>query len=151
MHSELSPQSIQKTQKLWSLRQIQSASFLAGPMAGCYFLGKNFAEMGFQEYAKWSFIGCIAGPLLLFTFIYSIPEQLTEQIRPIWVCLLTSGIIVSIAQNLQKHLIQEKIELGAERLSNWWCALMIITFVIIQIPIVFLFTILFRIIFNQPS
>lgn len=47
--------------KLWTPLQIVLATFFGGPMAGCYFLGRNYKAANRREQARYCYI---AGALL---------------------------------------------------------------------------------------
>lgn len=146
MQSEFKQQSIPEYQYLWSISQISLASSFAGPMAGCYFLGKNFQQLGLLDHAKKCYLTGVIGSVLLFMILFLSPENLIAYLPPICIPAI-SGVIASYAHSYQKQLIQENIDKGAKLFSYWWCILIILSFVVIQVPLSLFYALLLTIIF----
>lgn len=147
MQPEFTQKSVQERQYFWSEFQISLASSFAGPMVGCYFLGRNFRQLGLQDRAKKCYIAGVIGSVLLITILSLVPANLIAYIPPICIPIAISSIIVSYANYYQKKLIQGCLDKGAKRFSYWWCILMMLTFLVIQIPLLIFYALLFAIIF----
>lgn len=131
---------------LWSIPQILLASYLAGPMAGCYFLGKNFQQLNSLDHAKKCYLAGMIASVLLLTILFLLPEDLAS-IPSFCIPAVVSSVIVSYAHCCQKPLVQDSLNKGAKRFSYGWCILMMLALVVIQVPLFFLYAILFATIF----
>lgn len=132
-----------KDRKFWSLMQISLASYFAGPMAGCYFLGRNFRQSGAVSQARMSYLAGVLGTLLLFTIPFIIPENVLAHSRPLFVSIMSSSVIVSVAQMYQKPMLKEYKDSGAKNFSYWWCLLIMLAWVVIQIPLFLFYSFVF--------
>lgn len=123
----------------WSESQIFLASGFAGPLVGCYFLGKNFQELGLPRHAKKSFVAGVVATILVVAFLIIFPEDYLEKIPNFFLPLASSLIISAFAQHYQKQLIKEKVEEGSKLFSWWRFLLLTLSFIIIQIFMIFFF------------
>jgi hypothetical protein len=96
------------SQPLWSVTQISLASLLAGPLAGCYFLGKNFRAFGSPTYAKWCYLIGFFGTLFFGAIFFLLPQKLTDFIPPRVIQLIYAAIITGYAHAYQKQIIKGK-------------------------------------------
>lgn len=133
-----------QSQSLWSVKQISIASFLAGPMAGCYFLGKNFREFGSPTYAKWCYLTGFLATLLFLAIPFFAPEQFLKYIPSKIIPIVYTSIITSYAHVYQNKIIKEKMDQGAQRRSFGWCFLLIFSFVVIQLSLLFVCPFIFE-------
>lgn len=145
MQTSLLPERTKKSY-FWSTLQISLASSFAGPMAGCYFLGRNLQQLDDSSRAKKCYLIGILMSVLLLTFVVLVPENLMDRIPKTFIPILSSSLIGGYA-SYQKHSIKEHLNNGAKRFSYWWCLLMILAFVIIQIPLFFVYGVLLAFIY----
>lgn len=131
MQREINQQPVQKQQYFWSIEQIFFASGFAGPFAGCYLLGKNFKSLGLAHQEKMSYIGGIAGLILLLTIVTLIPDYLYDQ-EPLFLVPLVVGSIVSYFAYFHQKQIPEKIEQGAKNFSYWRYSVVLFSVIFFQ-------------------
>lgn len=145
MQTSLKP--LEKPQRLWSLKQIFLASLLAGPIAGCYFMGKNFKKFGLPADAKKCYLAGILGTLLITTLLALIPERFTVGMGNAAVPPSVAGVILLYARMYQKHLIEEKISQEAKRFSYMWFFFMVCSLIVIQLAVFALYVLLTKVVF----
>jgi len=147
MEAEVSQQQLaERKQYLWSVTQISLASYIAGPVGGCYFLGRNYQALGQLEYSKKCYVAGISGVILLLSIIFLIPEDLMASIPPIVFPLAYTSLISSFAHTYQKGVIEAKLAEGSRQFSYWWLFIVTISLLVIQVPLFFFFSSLFDII-----
>lgn len=116
--------------RVWSMHQIWIASFLAGPIGGCYLLSKNYKILGKEANSKRSLIiGTIATIALLFVSgFFEIPKGFPRFLIPMTYTLF----IWSFAKNFQEKPIKELLDSGAKRSSYSKLALISISFLFLE-------------------
>lgn len=139
MEAEITQHLPEKKQSLWSLGQILFASYLAGPIAGCYLLGRNYKVLGKPEHSKKCYIAGFIGTILLSVALSFIPEDLIEKIPRIIIPVTYSLLIKELARVYQGKIIEEKMKEGSKRYSHFWCFLVTSSLLVIQLLFLFLF------------
>jgi hypothetical protein len=129
------------TQKYWTSPQIYVASWLGGPVAGCYFLGRNFRKLGNPRAAKRTYLGGILGTLALCIIAMLIPQEFFDRIPKSLFPMFAVFAVGAFGERLQRKTIKEKIEQGEPRHSFWWCLLVSLSLLILQLPF-FLWTLI---------
>lgn len=130
-----------KPQYFWTNGQIILASSIAGPVGGCYLLGRNFSQLEQPGFAKKSYAAGLLLMIVVTTILFFIPEEFMAKIPKSFFPMGYTLIIASIARLGQKNLIEEKLREGNKRFSYWWCLLMTVALLIVQIPFIVLYTI----------
>lgn len=143
MEASIVDQQIQTRQKFWTIPQIFLASYLAGPIGGCYFVGRNYRELGSPDLAKRSYLFGLGGTILLFLLFFLIPENIVAKIPSSIIPLSITSVISSIAQAYQKKEIDERLNDGGKRFSYWWCVLIALSLLVLQLPLFFIAGIMF--------
>lgn len=128
-----------KSQQFWTNGQIILSSIIAGPVGGCYLLGRNFNQLGQPSFAKKSYAAGLLLMIVVATLVFFIPEPLLAKIPKSFFPMGYGLIIGSIARLGQKNLIEEKLREGNKRFSYWWCLLLAIALLIVQIPFIVLY------------
>lgn len=141
METEISQNLPKEGKRFWNQSQIFLAAYLAGPIGGCYFMGRNYTQSGQPAYAKLCYASGLLGIMGILTILAFIPEYALERIPKSIIPLTYSAIIAGFAHSYQKDLIEEKLKEGNKRFSYWWCLLIILSLLIVQIPLIFLYTI----------
>ncbi|WP_068469875.1 hypothetical protein [Candidatus Protochlamydia phocaeensis] len=141
METEISQIRSKKVQHFWDHSQIFLAAYLAGPIGGCYFLGRNYMQSGQPAYARLCYAAGLLGLMGILTILAFIPTYALEHIPKSIIPISYSAIIAGFAYGYQKNLIEEQVKEGNKRFSYWWCLLIILSLLIVQIPLIFLYTI----------
>ncbi len=129
-------QSEQKTY-FWSAGQVWLASFLGGPLAGCYLLGRNSQESGLSKTAKSYYIGGILGTLVLLIILYFIPNHFLTKYKT-FIPTTYLGLLLTFGQQ-QKKMLKEKFSTGYTRHSYFRCFLVALSLLVIQTFLFLLF------------
>ena len=105
--------------KVYSEGWIWFASYIGGPLAGCYLMSKNFEALGKDEYAKKSFkIGVIVTGLFFLALVF-IPQVVMKLIPSYLIPLLYTLIISSYFKKYQSQEIKNYINSGGKKHSGW--------------------------------
>ena len=128
---------------LWSPLQIVTASFVAGPFAGCYMLGKNYKIFGLSNLAKNCYIVGLLFTAALFVGLSFIPEHLIEKIPGSIIPIAYSSTIYGFAKSYQKPKIEEKYQEGLKRHSIFRCLAVMFLTLLVQTPLLLLYFIFF--------
>lgn len=126
-----------KKENIWSMNQIFLASFLSGPLGGCYLVSKNYKVLGNEIYAKRSLaVGVIATVILLLVYaFFEIPEGYFRYAIPLGYTML----IWEFAKQFQGMQIKELRESGTQRNSYFKLILISIIFVFLWLTLGFSF------------
>jgi hypothetical protein len=114
---------------VFTKNNIWTGTMLGGPLAGGFYLYKNFKLFNDQKNAILSLIFSILFTLFLLLILDSIPENFPNIIIPI----IYTGIIYSIAEIFQGKSIDEHIEQNKEKSS--WIKTIIVSIVCLVITI----------------
>ncbi len=148
MESAVINQEITEKKRFWSKGQIFIGTLFGGPIAGCYFLGKNYQMLGNKKSAKKAFaIGWFGTTILMILTLlvpFSIPSS-NDYIKST-IPLIFPMIIQSFAQRYQMPQINEKKENGAKRHSRWKLLLISLSLLIINFALIYSIVFVFEII-----
>lgn len=114
----MTPENTQRLH-LYSLRSIAIASLLGGPAAAGYILCRNFKTLGQIAQGEKALIIGVCGTLLLFLLIFLVPETYLDRIPNIWIPLLYTVIIYTLASKLQGVALQQHKENNHPFYSAW--------------------------------
>lgn len=137
--------------KLWTMGQISMAATLGGFIAGSYFLGRNFKQLGKGHKAKYCYLMGIASTVLILTFFALLPDELTDRI-PTWtLSIIFCFCITVIAEYTQKGMIAERLSQGSKRFSHFWCFLVIWSLLVLQVPLILIYSFFMGILWGAMS
>jgi len=131
------PLPIPKTQKLWSIGQIGVASFLSGPIGGCFLISQNFKVLGEKKAAKKTFWFGALATLLIFAICFSLPEELVVKFPKVIVPAMYTALLTSFARKRQKGAIDAHLQQGGKRASHFKLIGISILFLLLLTTIVF--------------
>lgn len=129
--SEKNPQS-----RLYTKWSVSWWTFLGGPLAWGYFLGKNFQALWNSEASRNSFAGWIIAMFAIVLFIIFTPEAIIEKIPNSVIPAIYTATVYWIMMQYQETQIQAHLKKGGERYTAWrttgiWIISVIILFVIL--------------------
>lgn len=101
---------------------IYFSTIIAGPLGGCYFIGRNFKALGNCKEAKKWYLWGILSTLLLFGLIAILPQTWLKHVPHIIVPAIYAAIIGSYFTKLQGKLVTDKIAEGWKKYA-WYKAL----------------------------
>lgn len=119
---EIKSENLTKDIKLYSARAIGGATFLGGPLAAGYMIGKNFTAIGKPEQARNSLLIGIVSTLLLFTGLYLTPENIIDKIPGHLIPLAYTGIIWGMVEWKQGAILKSHKDNGNSFFSGWKAA-----------------------------
>ena len=105
--------------KLYTTFSIGLASYIGGPIAGCYLMSTNFKNLQKPQPAKKTLAAGIFATLIIFGALPFIPEKIINKIPDLFIPLVYTSIIVGYAQQLQGKEIKTHLKNGKKRYSNW--------------------------------
>ncbi|RJR13670.1 hypothetical protein C4585_01715 [Candidatus Parcubacteria bacterium] len=106
-------------QKFYTDGSILGGTFLGGPLAGGYFLSKNFKGLGNESAAKKAFWGGIATIVISAVLLGITPASVIDKLPNSALPIIYIICIYFIYQRLQKQLITERLASSAEKQSVW--------------------------------
>jgi hypothetical protein len=105
--------------KLYTIGWITFATYIGGPLAGCYLMSENFKNVGNEDLAEKTFKIGIISIILLFGSIAFIPESILDKIPDAIIPLTYTAIIYLYVKKFQGKSINEHIENGGLKYSGW--------------------------------
>ncbi len=105
--------------KLYTLGQIGVATYLGGPIAGCYLVSENFKHFDNTRLANKIQIIGIVSTFLLFAGILLVPERIMDSIPNMVIPLIYTALIAGYAQKSQGETIKESLAIGYQKYSGW--------------------------------
>lgn len=109
-----------KAYSVWSAPQTFIATFLGGPLAGCYLISGNYKAMNNPLFAKRALWGGVIGTAALFLarlILEAFFPNLFEQIPPSVIAATACIVVLSHADIYQKKPIKELRKAGSSRHS----------------------------------
>jgi len=106
-----------KEQRVWSMWQILFASYLAGPVAGCFFLSKNAETFGNKALGRKLLLIGIASTIVLGSIMLALPSAFFERSPPMILPIISGSAVYAYAVAAQKNSITELIKKGGRRHS----------------------------------
>lgn len=110
---------ITSDKKIYTKKWVFIASYIGGPIAGCYLVSRNFIVFGQKELAKKVLtIGVIAS-LFLFAILVFIPDELVKKIPKSLIPITYSVLIYQYLIQTQGKAIDEHLKNGGRKHSRW--------------------------------
>lgn len=123
--------------KFYSLKSVSIATFIGGPMAAAILIRRNFLNQNEDGKAlNTLFIGIIT-TILLFVFIFSIPETFWDKFPNSIFPAIYTGIVYLIAERTQGRILKEHKENNGGFFSAWKAAGIGLIFTVITVAVVF--------------
>jgi len=88
------------------------STFLGGPLAGCYLIGRNYRVLGLPENAKIWYWGGIISTILLVIILIAIPSEYMKHVPNSMIPIIYTVSISSLYRNLQATQIKQKLKDG---------------------------------------
>jgi len=124
-----------KTANVWTPTQIGFATFLSGPLGGCYLLARNYKAIGEDLYAKRSLIvGAIATVGLFLAYLLI---DISQGFFRFFIPLAYTMFILEFAKKFQGEQLKELRNAGVQRNSHAWLVLISILFVFLDFLVAF--------------
>ncbi len=105
--------------KLYTIGWVTLATYIGGPLAGCYLMSENFKNLGNKDLAERMFKIGIMSTILLFGGIAFIPESILDKIPNEIIPFTYTTIIYLYIRKFQGKSIKEHIENGGLKYSGW--------------------------------
>lgn len=123
--------------KIFTEKQVDLSAFLAGPIPAGLLIYKNYRALGKEKQAYIALASSLIFTILFFYIIFQLPEHIIDE-TPSFVFSALYGILVFIffRKFLAKD-VNEALELGAEKGSNWSVAGLTIVGLLINLAIIF--------------
>lgn len=128
--STMISQNTSEVTRVWTPTQIWWASFLSGPIGGCYFLGQNYKTLGKKAYFKKSLMmGAIASLLLSTLAFFDLPKWI-----PWYLPLLLQALVTrDVAVRSQGVKIKEILGAGGKKNSSFKLLYITALFALLQL------------------
>lgn len=137
MKTESTPLENESSLLLWSVSQIIFASFIAGPLGGCYFLGRNYKTCGRIDLSKKCYYAGVISSIVLFVAMFlAVLKGATSNTLVSMIPAMITGCTVAFASQ-QKKWTKEKFPHLGKRHSYFKCFLVAFSFLAIQILLIF--------------
>lgn len=94
-------------------------TLLGGPLAGFYFISRNFDVLGQKKLSQSIWLWGIIFTIVLFTATYFVPESLFKRVSPGLAPGLTAAVYVYCIMNQGKE-IDEYVKNGGLKHSGWY-------------------------------
>jgi hypothetical protein len=113
---------MEETKRFYSQRAITIATYFGGPLAAGYLVKKNYDTLEQPDNAKKSLAIGIISTLFLFAGLFSIPEEIIDNIPNVLIPAIYTGIIYLIIEKIQGETLKKHKESGGEFYSGWKAA-----------------------------
>jgi len=127
---------VDKQSRVWSMLQINIASFIGGPFCGCYLVSKNYKILENKKLSKKLILIGVLSFLLIIIFLMFLPDSLSKKIPKTFIPAIYTALIYNYARTYQKQSIAELMKNGVKRYSYLKLILCILVFLLIQVPII---------------
>lgn len=120
-----------------------------GPLAGCYFLAKNFKVLNNEKYARNSWL-LIGASIILLVLLSSMP--VTEKIFKAHALMLVtaqSAIIASVSHVYQREKLKKFVKMGYQKYPVWKILVFSLLWTLLTIVICCVLTTIFSFIFKR--
>jgi hypothetical protein len=126
-----------KMEKHWSTGQIGFAAAVSGPIGGAYLIGRNFETFGERALAKRCYLAGVLITLFLTTLLVFLPDGFVETIPSSFIPGMSAVFSIWYVKSSQIEKIEKE-----KRHSIFWCFLLTLSILVLQIPALFLYSIL---------
>lgn len=128
--------------EVFSPRQIYVGALLGGPLAGIYFIKKNFDSMANPKGSSLSLLLGACCVIAISVLVFVLPEDFPNMLLPI----LYSGLAAGIAWHFQVSKEEEEVNEQYNFISNWSVAkvslVSIITYLALMVGFILLLGVL---------
>lgn len=131
--------------KIFTEKQIYTATFFGGPIPPGILIYKNFKRIGDEKKATWALAITGIFTISIFYGIMKIPEEISGKIPDILFTTLYTFIVYTIYNNLLAEKINEYIRDDENEASNWTVAGYTVMGIVLNLIIIFAFA------FVQPA
>lgn len=108
--------------KLYSQRSFYIATYIGGPLVAGYLAQQNFKALGKRKYGDYSIIIGIISSILLFAFIFSIPEPIIDKVPRFLIPAAYTLIIALLIEKFQGRDLKQHQENEGTFYSAWRAA-----------------------------
>lgn len=131
--------------KLFTEKQIYTATFFGGPITAGILIYKNFKRIGDDQKANWTLMFTGIFTVSIFYGLMKLPEEITGKIPDIIFTSLYTFIVYTIYNNLLAEKINARIMDDDDEASNWTVAGFSVLGLLLNLIIIFAFA------FAQPA
>jgi hypothetical protein len=129
--------------KIYKILAVRLGAFLGGPMAVAYLMAANFKALGQPEKAGKAWLTGIAVSVVLFGFLFLLPEETVDKIPNVIISLFTMAAAHVLVTKYQQEELQEFLNEGGQSYSAWRAAgiallMAILTLVVVVLVAVFI-------------
>ncbi len=131
-----------KACSVWSAPQTFIATFLGGPLAGCYLISNNYKAMSNPQFAKRALWGGVIGTAALFLVRFILEAffpNLFEQVPPSVIAATACVLVLSHADIYQKKPVKELRKAGSSRHSYFKLIPVIIVSILCMFGMAFIY------------
>lgn len=125
-------------QKFYTGASIVWGSILGGPLAGCYFLSRNFKALGDEVGAKKALWTGVASICAMAVLVGIVPSAIQEKLPSNGIVIVYVCAIYYFYQRVQQKVIKDKIANGALKQSVWKAVGIALLFLIPSLALVLL-------------
>jgi hypothetical protein len=104
-----------ETGALYSPLQVAGASLLGGPIAACWLLAENYAELGNPDARRKALIWGVAGTIAILASAFALPQGFPSSILP----TAYSFGLYQVAKTFQGPEIDARLAAGQRKQSVW--------------------------------
>lgn len=137
----------EKANKVYSLKQIGTAAFLGGPIAGLWLIADNFKLLGERGKASRAWLTAWLGSTALIIGCFFLPENFPS-------AAIAAPIAFSLhryAKDTQGKKIDEAMAAGAVKQSNWRVAALAIASLVALLVMAFAFAFAKELVYPSPD
>lgn len=110
-----------KTKQYSTRAQVAITTFLGGPLAGCYLIGKNYKTMGDIKRGKQWLLGGIISTVIMLALVLLLPEKFLNMIPHSLIPIAYTGTIDYLFTQLQGKHVKQQLADGVVKYSWWKC------------------------------
>lgn len=108
--------------KFYSQKTIAIATYIGGPLAAAILMRQNYINAGSPEMGQRALLIGIVSTILLFTGIFLIPESVIENIPPVLIPAVYTGIIYVLVEQYFGEVLRKHQASNGEFYSGWKAA-----------------------------
>jgi hypothetical protein len=105
--------------KVYTPGWIMFATYLGGPMAGCYLVSKNFKIFRNEKSAKKILVVGVISSVIIFTGLCFVPKHIMDAIPDFLIPLIYMFVIGDYVKKTQSKNIKVHIAQGGQKYSGW--------------------------------
>ena len=131
---------INSTKKIYTKGWILFGTYLGGPLAGGYYVSKNFETFGQQNYADKALKIGIVATIAFFGLFAFIPPSITSKVPNFIIPICYLAILSNYLGKYQDKMLETHLKNGGEKYSGW--KVFCIAVACLVISLAFFFTLL---------